>query len=690
MCTFKQYTAGVVLVLGSTIFTFGLTAMLGVKLTPTHLQVLPYISLGLGVNDMFVLAFSFKYDHRRETHQMISALLQEAGVSVTLTSVANASAFLVGWTMKVPSVNLFSISAFFAVISNYFCIILGFSSVLVMNANAIRRGGTRIAKAFTKQSVVNGVAVHSGSTWNEKKEPAGFMEVVMANFAWYSLRLPVRILSVLAGLAMLGYGIYGATQIVVGFPTTVILPNTIEFYWFFDTREAYFFTNNCSYVVGQAGTDENPYPFYKNLENMVELEKGMTLQAQGHPELTAHYRSWVDNFVKWMNTKADYQPYLGSVPYTYVDRDGMKTPRTTVDAPGYPGGPNKLDTVDPPNELTMYYPDEAKGWTDAVFIAALKVFTGGDGVGTVEQLSFSRDQQRLVASRVPMVFWNMFSFADYAAVIADTRSICDAWIPGAFPEGTFYNFYGQFVGVEEELWEKLGVIALVIAFVSIFFLYDPRIVLILIAVIFAIVVEVLGFCHFFGLQINSVMSGNLVLCVGMAVEFTSHIARIFMITAGTRVERALVALEVMAMPTFYSAVSTVIGTSFIALTPFPYYRIYYFEMFCLIILFGVANGLLVLPALLSFIGPPALNVESRVYSLPVAKTVKLDETQMNFDELRLRHVKKDYKGVSERALVVGEVEKEALIKTKTANKEVKKKTVPAEAPITEVDEEGHH
>ena len=74
--------AGVLLVLFAVVATIGLGSFLGIPLSPNVVQVLPFIALGFGVDDMFVLLFSFKYRERLSVEEMISETTRIAGSSV--------------------------------------------------------------------------------------------------------------------------------------------------------------------------------------------------------------------------------------------------------------------------------------------------------------------------------------------------------------------------------------------------------------------------------------------------------------------------------------------------------------------------------------------------------------------------------------------------------------------------------
>lgn len=75
--------------------------------------------------------------------------------------------------------------------------------------------------------------------------------------------------------------------------------------------------------------------------------------------------------------------------------------------------------------------------------------------------------------------------------------------------------------------------------VTVFMLgFDVWGALMIISVVFMIIVHMGGVMVFAGINANAVSLVNLVMTVGIAVEFCSHIVRWFMMEKGSRLERA--------------------------------------------------------------------------------------------------------------------------------------------------------
>jgi len=95
--------------------------------------------------------------------------------------------------------------------------------------------------------------------------------------------------------------------------------------------------------------------------------------------------------------------------------------------------------------------------------------------------------------------------------------------------------------------------------------------------------------------------------VGVSVEFCAHIMRFFMVFTGARHDRANQALRLMAYPIINGCITTFIGVFPMAFAKFPYFTLYFFYQYIIILVAGVFNGVFFLPVFLSWFGPPTLS-----------------------------------------------------------------------------------
>ena len=77
----------------------------------SHFQVLPFLALGLGVDDMFLVARTYVSvceSKNFDENEIVGETLRNCGLSVTLTSFTNACAFMMASFIPVPALQAFS------------------------------------------------------------------------------------------------------------------------------------------------------------------------------------------------------------------------------------------------------------------------------------------------------------------------------------------------------------------------------------------------------------------------------------------------------------------------------------------------------------------------------------------------------------------------------------------------------
>lgn len=83
----------------SFVLSISLCSLLGIFYGPVHTS-LPFLLLGIGVDDMFVIISCWKHltvaERKLKHEEKIATTLKHAGVSITVTSITDLVAFLVG------------------------------------------------------------------------------------------------------------------------------------------------------------------------------------------------------------------------------------------------------------------------------------------------------------------------------------------------------------------------------------------------------------------------------------------------------------------------------------------------------------------------------------------------------------------------------------------------------------------
>ncbi|KAK4807185.1 hypothetical protein QYF61_024305 [Mycteria americana] len=104
--------AGVFLVALSVAAGLGLCSLIGISFNAATTQVLPFLALGVGVDDVFLLVHAFSetgQNKRIPFEDRTGECLKRTGASVALTSISNVTAFFMAALIPIPALRAFSL-----------------------------------------------------------------------------------------------------------------------------------------------------------------------------------------------------------------------------------------------------------------------------------------------------------------------------------------------------------------------------------------------------------------------------------------------------------------------------------------------------------------------------------------------------------------------------------------------------
>ncbi|KAK4781437.1 hypothetical protein SAY86_015539 [Trapa natans] len=126
--------SGVILVMLSVLGSVGFFSAIGVKSTLIIMEVIPFLVLAVGVDNMCILVHAVKRQQLELTlESRISNALVEVGPSITLASLSEVLAFAVGSFIPMPACRVFSMFAALAVLLDFLLQISAFVSLIVFD-----------------------------------------------------------------------------------------------------------------------------------------------------------------------------------------------------------------------------------------------------------------------------------------------------------------------------------------------------------------------------------------------------------------------------------------------------------------------------------------------------------------------------------------------------------------------------
>ncbi len=109
---------GILIVLSSFLCSVGLLAYLDMGLTMISAEVVPFLILAIGVDNMFILKGAFDRS-TGTTEAKLAQTLQQVGPSITIAAICEIIAFAVGALTKMPALQTFCLQSAFAVLIDF-------------------------------------------------------------------------------------------------------------------------------------------------------------------------------------------------------------------------------------------------------------------------------------------------------------------------------------------------------------------------------------------------------------------------------------------------------------------------------------------------------------------------------------------------------------------------------------------
>ena len=211
-------------------------------------------------------------------------------------------------------------------------------------------------------------------------------------------------------------------------------------------------------------------------------------------------------------------------------------------------------------------------------------------------------------TQMPFYVSGLRDTEDYVKFITDSRSIIERYNAisevSVYPRGIPYIYWEQYFGLRTRVLLACVCILIVSLLATSFFLMDIWSAILLTVFLGMTAVEVFGFMGWIDIRFSAIPAVTLIVSVGVAVEATAPMSLYFLKACGTHNQRMHQALKHRFTPILNGGISTFLGIIMLAFSPFPFITKYFFVLLLSCIVFSLLNGLILLPVVLSLVGPP--------------------------------------------------------------------------------------
>ncbi|XP_073444736.1 NPC1-like intracellular cholesterol transporter 1 [Dendrobates tinctorius] len=594
---------GILVVLGAVLASMGFFSYIGIASSLIIVEVVPFLVLAVGADNIFIFVLELQRDERREgerREEQIGRVLGGVAPSMLLCSLSESLCFFLGSLTQMPAVRTFALNAALSILFDFVLQISMF--VALVSLDTKRQEANRFDFCCCIKS----------KTEKPKKKSKGMLVSFMKKvYCPILLNSFSRVIVMITFIFLFCCGIYFMMYSRVGLNQELSVPLDSYVLNYFNHLNEYFEVGVPTYFVTTAGYNFSSLEGINGICSSAGCDNNSMTQkiqyATDFPDrsyLAVPASSWVDDFVDWLNPTSDCCRLFNSngsfcssaSPTLTCLRKCMKSP----DGPLRP-------TVE---EFNHYLPNFLGDYPN------LKCPKGG--LGAYDNAVKRNDAGEIIASRFMAYHTPLKNSQEYTGALKYARELAAniteslRKVPGTdpnfavFPYTITYVYYEQYLSVVQEGLFTLAICLLpTFAVCCILLGMDLRSGLINLITIFMIIIDTVGVMTIWDIDYNAVSLINLVTAIGISVEFVSHLTRSFaMSNKLTKVERARDATIHMGSAVFAGvAMTNLPGIIVLAFAKAQLIHIFFFRLNLTITLLGLVHGLVFLPVALSYFGP---------------------------------------------------------------------------------------
>jgi len=216
---------------------------------------------------------------------------------------------------------------------------------------------------------------------------------------------------------------------------------------------------------------------------------------------------------------------------------------------------------------------------------------------------FDSSNQHIESSRFYVLTKHLKTTTDQGNLMKRMRDIVDNSGLSCFAFAPAFIFYEQYVVILSSTLQTAGIALAVMFVVTCIFMPHPLLIFLVLFTLVMILIGIFGFMYFWDLTLSSVTMIHLIMSIGFSVDFSTHICHAYISgKEKKRNDRVSGAFDRAGGPIFNAAMSSFVGIIMLTASS-SYIFLSFFKLMFLVILFGLAHAVFLLPVILSIIGP---------------------------------------------------------------------------------------
>lgn len=519
-----------------------------------HAQV-----FGIGLDDVFILSGSFeRTDKTKSIEERVHDTIEDCGLSITLTTLTSASAFGLGCISSIPAIYWLCLYAVPTIVFVLLFQLTFFTACLVLDVgrrNANKRDCCVCCTAKMEQEDQD--AQDGDGEEQEMREPSDPTELLtriserrMGQFANLLFKPYVKAFVIAAFVALGVVCALSAAKLEQNFDAVDVLPSDSYVADLFNAFEDYTSRSGAAPFVYFRDVDQSDPDVQQAMEDYLEALVGIKAIEEG-PEFfwLRDFRNFTMDLNATLTFNEQVELFLADPVWSEVYGEDIVVDTGTGD----------------------------------ILTSRCNIFMDNIDFEVVSTQIDALEDQRSVTKAQPINKGR----SDWAFFTYDS-GIYDIW-----------EFYSVSV-TELILTTIMGIVS--VTALTIILVPHWTAVWFILPLICLLYVDLLGVLQWAGVSINPVSYVTLVLSIGLMVDFLMHMLLRYYEASGNRVQKVKETLETMGVSIMIGGISTFLGTLPLAFSTSEIYTTVFIAFLGLVLL-GLAHGLILLPVLLSLVGP---------------------------------------------------------------------------------------
>lgn len=271
--------AGIFVVIAALISAIGITFYLNTKLTMISAEVVPFLILAIGVDNMFLISRAERQvpEHITEAKYRVAFALKEIGPSIFVAAFCEALAFFIGMQTDIPALQSFCLVAGLSVITDFFFQLTIFLPALVLDQARINAKRVDVFCCLKDTSAP------------DKPRPDIIRKWFNANFVPFVFRKSTKILTLVLTVCLVVIGSFSCSKLLRGLNQNVSLVSGSDIFDYFDVLFDYGNAGPPAYVIFNNVNYSDP-------DNLAQMELIDAELAALNDTIQSPVYSWVTPF----------------------------------------------------------------------------------------------------------------------------------------------------------------------------------------------------------------------------------------------------------------------------------------------------------------------------------------------------------------------------------------------------------